>query len=127
MVVGTSQTFTQGGITITAYGYDNAGSIQNTPPLSGNINLVEKNTGSTEMGLGLNNDPTGDHEISGTSVILIDFSNAVNAGVQNGTFDFSMNSVINSTPPNDACLEDPIPRETPYHVARPSGSLLHRS
>jgi len=42
--------------------------------------LFEKNLGSDEIGLGLNNDPSGEHEITVGSAILVNWTNAINAG-----------------------------------------------
>jgi len=65
---GTSQNFTVGGVTLTAAGFSNqAALLANTP----NVNLFGKNAGVGETGLGLVNDPTGDNEISGNSLIRI--------------------------------------------------------
>jgi hypothetical protein len=52
--LGSTQTYTQSGLTITASGFN-----------SSNVatNLYGKNAGGDENGLGLNNDSTGDHEI----------------------------------------------------------------
>jgi hypothetical protein len=83
-VLPTTQNYTSGGITITAAGFTGAFS-----PTA----LYGKNGSGDEKGLGLNNDPSGDHEISGTSLIRIDFTNARTAGITG--FLFSMNSTTN--------------------------------
>ena len=80
-VLPTTQNYTSNGITITAAGF--TGSFNATA-------LYGKNASGDEKGLGLNNDPSGDHEISGTNLIRIDFTNARNAGITN--FLFTMNS-----------------------------------
>jgi hypothetical protein len=58
--------------------------------MSGTVNLFEKNGGADEIGLGLVNDPSGDHEITIGSAILVNFTNGVNAGAT--LFDWRMNS-----------------------------------
>jgi hypothetical protein len=77
----TTQNYTSGGITITAAGFTGA-----FAPTA----LYGKNGSGDEIGLGLNNDRSGDHEISGTSLIRIDFTNARTAGIAD--FLFTMNS-----------------------------------
>lgn len=62
--LGTSQSFTSGGITITAYGF----SSQNHP-----TNLYGKTSGGDETGLGLVGTP--DFEITTTSFIQLDLAN----------------------------------------------------
>jgi hypothetical protein len=87
-VIGTTGTFnTCGGcgIPITAAGFS-------SPAQTTAVNLFEKNLGGDEIGLGLNNDPTGDHEISGTSVIIVNFTNAIAHGATALSFDFKMDS-----------------------------------
>jgi hypothetical protein len=53
-------TFTNGGASITLWGVDGSGH---------KVALWYKNDGGDEEGIGLTNDPTGDHEISGTSFV----------------------------------------------------------
>ena len=60
VVLGTTHNYTAGGATITAAGF--AGSF--TAPTA----LYGKNLGGDERGLGLNNDPTGEHEIAGSEL-----------------------------------------------------------
>jgi hypothetical protein len=79
-VLPTSQNYTSSGITITAAGFTNNS-------FTSVVNLFGKNNGGNEVGLGLNNDPTGQHEISGTNIIRIDFTNARTAGVTGFSFD----------------------------------------
>ena len=50
------------------------------------VNLWGKNNGGTEEGLGLTNDPSGNHEISGTSLIKVSFLNLIS------NFTFKMGS-----------------------------------
>lgn len=88
LLVGTTTTITACGgcgISISAAGFSSA--AQTTP-----VALFEKNLGGDEIGLGLNNDPTGDHEISGTSVIIVNFTNAIAHGATALSFDFKMDS-----------------------------------
>jgi hypothetical protein len=82
--IGTSATFNSGGINITVNGYTNAGAMAGVP----NLDIYSKNLGGDESGLGTNID--GDHEISGTSLLQVDFSAARTAGVSG--FQFQMNS-----------------------------------
>jgi hypothetical protein len=77
--IGASATFTGGGITITAAGFSDT--TFNTP-----VHLYSKGLGGDENGLGLINDPSTNHEISGTSLIRI----ALPAGLTN--FSFTMGS-----------------------------------
>jgi hypothetical protein len=79
-VLPTSQNYTSSGITITAAGFTNSN-------FASAVNLFGKNNGGDEVGLGLNNDPTGQHEISGANIIRIDFTNARTAGVAGFSFD----------------------------------------
>jgi hypothetical protein len=72
-----------GGITITADGFTSNSFASPTA-------LFLKNGGGDEVGIGLVDDPSGQHEITGNNVIRIDFTNAVSAGVTN--FDFQFNS-----------------------------------
>lgn len=82
--LGTTENYTASGITIKAAGFTGAGSP---------TDLYGKNSNGDEKGLGLNNDPSHDHEISGFNFIRIDFSNARAAGITG--FTFSMNSATN--------------------------------
>jgi hypothetical protein len=81
-LLGTTQTYTAGGATITAAGF--ASSL--TTPTA----LFAKNLGGDEIGLGLNNDPTGEHEISGLSFIQMNMTGARTAGMTG--FSFMMDS-----------------------------------
>jgi hypothetical protein len=80
-----TQTFTAGGITITANGFIN-GNFSGPP----NLPLFVKTDPGDETGLGSNVDASGDHELNGTQWIQIDFRNARMAGVTD--FDFMMGS-----------------------------------
>ncbi len=84
---GTSHVFSANtgdvGLQITGFGFTSTA-------LTTTATLFGKNLGSDEIGLGLTNDPSGEHEITGSSLVLIDFSNAVAAGAN--LFDFRFNS-----------------------------------
>jgi hypothetical protein len=67
--LGTSQTYTVNGITITAYGYTNAG-----VPYA----LYGKNSGADEMGLGLN--ALSDDEIDSAHFVQLDLANVISSG-----------------------------------------------
>jgi hypothetical protein len=66
--LGTTQDYTVMGGTVTAAGFSSPAALAAGIP---NVNLFGKNDGGNENGLGLVNDPTGDNEISGTSLIRI--------------------------------------------------------
>src|ERR1700738_847359 len=68
-MLGTTQTYTVGGVTLTAAGFSSAAALG--LPAGPDVNLWGKNLGGDENGVGLVNDPTGDHEISGTSFVWI--------------------------------------------------------
>jgi len=64
--LGTSHTYTAGPLKVTATGYDSASHL---------TRLYAKNAGGDEVGLGLANDPSGDHEIaSGEGFVQLDVS-----------------------------------------------------
>ena len=79
---GPSETWTVSGLSLTAYGFN----------ASGATDLWAKNGGSGENGLGLAEDPTGDHEISTFDFVQLavpttppsTFLSALLASVQNG-------------------------------------------
>src|SRR5215471_1340617 len=85
--LGTTQTYTAGGITITVAGFSGIPQLGTNVP---NVMLFGKNNGGDEVGLGLSNDPSGQNEIAGLNIIRIDFSNVIMAGAL--SFDFQMNS-----------------------------------
>jgi hypothetical protein len=89
--VGTSESFSaitgDVGLGITAFGLTGVGFGTAT-------DLFEKNGGADEIGLGLTNDRSGENEITFGSAILVNFSNAVNAGAN--SFSWQMNSVTPS-------------------------------
>jgi hypothetical protein len=86
-----SHTYTSitGGFQLTASGFT---SLNNTMggSFGSPVDLWGKTGGGDETGLGLANDASGDHEIQGTNVIEINFTNARLAGVTN--FGFQMGS-----------------------------------
>ena len=88
MKVGTTHDFTDGGITITAAGF----TTPNFTPTA--LFLKDARPGGDEVGLGIA-DPAGgdDNEITGNHAVVVNFSNAVAAGVTKMSFDFQMNSV----------------------------------
>lgn len=63
-------TFTSGGFSIAASGF---GTLPSGAPAS----LYAKNTGGDELGLGINNDPTGDHEITSGSFVQLNVSSII--------------------------------------------------
>jgi hypothetical protein len=72
---------------ITATGWSSTAGIGTS-----SVDLFVKNAGAGgEQGLGLNNDPSGEHEITGSSLVRIDFTAAKTAGA--GNFTWEMNSV----------------------------------
>jgi hypothetical protein len=85
--LGTSASFTSGGITLTAYALP--GVNQNPAPA-----LYAKSDGTGETGLGLTNDPGKDNEISAKTDdgIQIDFSNALSKA-PNATVTLQIGSV----------------------------------
>ena len=84
--VGTTHSFTADGITISAEGFTS--SSQNTP-----TNLFLKNNHGDEVGLGIASPAGGrDNEITGRSVVVVDFASAIAAGLTAASFDFKMDS-----------------------------------
>jgi hypothetical protein len=68
-LLGTTQTYTADGITITAAGFSGPAALGVGTP---NVNLFGKAAGGDEVGVGLNNDTfAGEDEISGNSLIRI--------------------------------------------------------
>ena len=57
--------------TVTAVGYSNLGSLQGIHA----VDLYSKGSGGDENGLGLVNDPSGDHEITPGSLVYLDLNN----------------------------------------------------
>jgi hypothetical protein len=82
--LGTTQDYNVMGGTVTAAGFSGPAALAAG---MADVNLFGKNLGGNESGLGLVNDPTGDNEISGTSLIRI----AMGAGLT-GPVSFQMNS-----------------------------------
>src|SRR6266550_3367885 len=65
---GTSQVYAStppSGVTLTAAGFSSPAQLAIGTP---NVNLFGKNLGADESGLGLVNDPSGENEITGTSL-----------------------------------------------------------
>ena len=62
--LGNSSTFTEGSASLTAYGFVNGS------PSTGTA-LYAKSKGAGETGLGINSDPSGDHEVWGSTFIQI--------------------------------------------------------
>jgi hypothetical protein len=81
-LLGNTQAYTAGGATITAAGFTSNSFATGTA-------LFGKSNGGDENGLGLANDPTGDHEISGTNLIRIDMTGARAAGATDFSFMFA--------------------------------------
>jgi hypothetical protein len=82
--LGTTQDYMVMGGTVTAAGFSSPAALAGGMP---DVNLFGKNLGGNESGLGLVNDPTGDNEISGTSLIRIAMGPGLMAPVT-----FQMNS-----------------------------------
>jgi hypothetical protein len=83
-LLGVSQNYTAGSpsITITATGFIN-GNFANP---ANKTDLFGKAAGGDEVGLGLNDDPSGEHELNGTNWIQLNITNAVAAGVHGLSF-----------------------------------------
>jgi hypothetical protein len=79
---GTSQAYTNNGLTITASGFASNGGAATT--------LFDKSNGGDENGLGLTDDPSGDNEITGTNFVQIDVT-AI-PGFLTDAFSFQMGS-----------------------------------
>jgi hypothetical protein len=82
--LGTTQSYMSEGGTVTAAGFSSPAALAAGMP---NVNLFGKNLGGNENGLGLVNDPSGDNEITGTSLIRL----ALGPGLT-GPVSFQMNS-----------------------------------
>jgi hypothetical protein len=121
------------GITLTLAGFSNAAALAaNTP----NVGLFGKGLGGDENGVGLVNDPSGEDEISGTSLIRV----AMAAGLTNVSF--TMDSTTGSdawvvsgsntaTGPfatlltgNDELVSHPLPFENFYTFGVTAGNVL---
>ena len=75
--LGNTQTFTSNGIGLLARGFD--GADRGTA-------LFGKNSGGDENGLGLNNDSSGEHEITGRNFIQLNVDGPIASRVDNFTF-----------------------------------------
>jgi len=82
--LGTTQGYNAEGFTVTAAGFSSPAALAAGIP---NVNLFGKDAGVGEMGLGLVNDPSGDNEITGTSLIRLALGPGLTAPVS-----FQMNS-----------------------------------
>ena len=82
--LGTTQSYMSEGGTVTAAGFSSPAALAAGMP---NVNLFGKNLGGNENGLGLVNDPTGDNEITGTSLIRLALGPGLTAPIS-----FQMNS-----------------------------------
>jgi hypothetical protein len=82
-LLGVTQNYTAGSppVTITATGFTNGTFIP-----ANQTALFGKNGGGDEVGLGLNDDPSGEHEITGTNWVQMNVTNAINAGVTGLSF-----------------------------------------
>jgi hypothetical protein len=80
-LLGTTQNFTASGDILSARGFDGA---------DVGTRLFSKQNGGDENGLGLNNDPTGDDEISGRNFIQLNVDQAISEKVSG--FNFTMDS-----------------------------------
>jgi hypothetical protein len=93
MAVGTTQNITACGgcgITISAAGFTNSG--LGTP-----TNLFLKNLGGNEVGMGLTDDPSGENEITGANVVVVNFSNAITFGnLVSASFDIKFGSTTDN-------------------------------
>jgi hypothetical protein len=93
--LGQTSSFTESGLTISATAYTGVtgGDTSMLTSLGGpsaGVDLYAKNLGGAEVGLGLTNDPTGEHEITFGNGILVDFSQVKNA--QPYTISFGSNT-----------------------------------
>ena len=89
-LLGVSQNYTAGSVTITATGFVNGIFL----PVNKTA-LFGKAAGGDESGLGLNDDPTGEHELTGRNWIQLNVTNAVAAGVTG--LSFKMDSTTGCT------------------------------
>ncbi len=77
--LGTTQTYGIGADQIDTYGFKSALSTGPTLTIGTATDLYAKNGGGSETGLGINNDPTGDHEITTTSAIEVNMATVLAA------------------------------------------------
>jgi hypothetical protein len=76
--VGSStHTYSAGGLSLTADGLTNAFIFMGNLFAFGTTDLYDKTSGSDESGLGLANDPSGDHEITNGSFVRLTMPNGV--------------------------------------------------
>ena len=95
--LGTSQTYGLGSDQINTYGYTSALSAGPTLTIGAATDLYAKysGVGASETGLGINNDPTGNHEITTTSTIAINMSTVLAANPTSNVT-FTIGSVQNT-------------------------------
>jgi hypothetical protein len=83
-LLGNTQTFTAGGFNLTARGFTSS---------DAGTALFGKNGGGDENGLGLNNDASGDHEITGGNFVQLNLDGLLGLV---GNFTFNMGSTTQS-------------------------------
>jgi hypothetical protein len=88
---GNHENFTSGGYTIGAAGF--GFTAINSSETWFTLDLYNKNGGGDENGLGINNDPTNDHEIYLNTLVRIDTTSTRGAGLN--LFQFGMGSSTN--------------------------------
>ena len=118
--VGNNQNFTTGGITISAGGFTGPIALAAGGP-TGNTALFLKNLGGDELGLGLVDDPTGEHELTGNNLIQVNFTGARTAGVTG--FDFKMDST--TSPDAWAVFGSNDPKTLGISVATGTDEAVH--
>jgi hypothetical protein len=84
--LGNTHTYTSGAYSIVAKGFDNNNSMNPWQT----ADLYGKNDGGDESGLGINSDPTGDHEIYTGTYVQIDVTQPFALGFK--TYQFEMGS-----------------------------------
>jgi hypothetical protein len=85
-MLGNSQTYNVSGVTITAYGFSSGGATH----------LYAKNDSALESGLGLANDPSGQHEITKGSFVQLDISQLAAKGFASASI------FVNSVQPGES-------------------------
>jgi hypothetical protein len=85
-MLGNSQTYNVSGVTITAYGFSSGGATH----------LYAKNDSALESGLGLANDPSGQHEITKGSFVQLDISQLAAKGFTSASI------FVNSVQPGES-------------------------
>lgn len=92
--LGTEQTYGSGADAINTYGFKSTLSSGSTLTLGDSTDLYAKYNGvnNSETGLGINNDPTGNHEITTTSAIEVNMSSVLAAN-PNSSVTFTIGSI----------------------------------